>query len=97
MIHPKEGIMQGNCLAMSMYRVALISLASKTWEAVPEALQPWYYNKIGVAGKALPNSCCLNFLIKFGPQYGYFPEPGKLCYTCKAKDEDVARQTELQS
>jgi hypothetical protein len=29
------------------------------------------------AGKALPNARCLNFLVKFGPQYGYFPEPGK--------------------
>jgi hypothetical protein len=30
--------------------------------------------------------------VKFGPQYGYFPEPGKSYYICKAEDEDTARQ-----
>jgi hypothetical protein len=30
--------------------------------------------------------------VKFGLQYGYFPEPGKSYYICKAEDEDAARQ-----
>jgi nucleoside-diphosphate-sugar epimerase len=30
--------------------------------------------------------------VKFGPQYGYFPDPGKSYYICKAEDEDAARQ-----
>ena len=30
--------------------------------------------------------------MKFGPQYGYFPEPGKSYYVCKAEDEDAAHQ-----
>ena len=38
MIHSKEGITQGNCLAMSVYGVALMPLASKMSEAIPEAL-----------------------------------------------------------
>jgi hypothetical protein len=91
-IHSKEGITQGNCFAMSLYGVVLMPLASKMREAIPEALQPWYCDDAGAAGKALPNACCLDFLVKFGPQYGYFPEPGKSYYICKAKDEDVARQ-----
>ena len=41
---------------------------------------------------ALPNARCLDFLVKFGPQYGYFPKPGKSYYICKAEDEDAARQ-----
>jgi hypothetical protein len=61
-------------------------------ETIPEALQPWYCNDAGAAGKALPNAQCLNFLVKFAPQYGYFPEPGKSYYICKAEDEDAARQ-----
>ncbi len=67
-------------------------LASKMREAIPEALQPWYCDDAGAAGKTLPNACCLDFLVKFGLQYGYFPEPGKSYYICKAKDEDVACQ-----
>jgi hypothetical protein len=91
-IHSKEGITQGDCFAMRLYGVALMPLASKMRETIPEALQPWYCEDAGAAGKALPNARCLNFLVKFGPQYGYFPEPGKLYYICKAEDEDAARQ-----
>jgi hypothetical protein len=46
----------------------------------------------GAAGKALPNVRCLDFLVKFGPTYGYFPEPSKLYYICKAEDEDAAHE-----
>jgi hypothetical protein len=28
--------------------------------------------------------------VKFGPTYGYFPEPSKSYYICKAEDEDAA-------
>ena len=72
-IHSQEGIMQGNCLAMSLYGDALMPLASRMRETIPEALQPWYCGNAGAAGKALPNGQCLDFLVKFGPQYGYFP------------------------
>jgi hypothetical protein len=30
--------------------------------------------------------------MRHGPRYGYFPEPGKSWYICKAEDEAVARQ-----
>jgi hypothetical protein len=91
-IHSKEGITQGDCLAMSLYGVALMPLTLKMREAVPEALQPWYCDDAGAAGRALPNAQCLDFLVKFGPAYGYFPKPGKSHYICKAEDEPVARQ-----
>jgi hypothetical protein len=77
---------------MSLYGVALMPLASKMREAIPEALQPWYCDDAGAAGRALPNARCLDFLVKFGPTYGYFPEPGKSHYICKADDEPAARQ-----
>ncbi len=91
-INLKEGITQGNCLAMSLYSIALMPLASKMREEFPEALQPCYCNDAGAAGKALPNAQCLNFLVKFGPPYGYFPKPGKSYYICKAEDEPAAHQ-----
>ena len=71
-IHSQEGITQGDCLAMSLYGVALMPLVSRMREMIPEALQPWYCDNAGAAGKALPNARCLDFLVKFGPQYGYF-------------------------
>jgi hypothetical protein len=35
--------------------------------------------------------------VKFGPQYKYFPEPGKSYYICKAEDEDTARVKPLKA
>ncbi|KAL3826902.1 hypothetical protein ACHAXA_000870, partial [Cyclostephanos tholiformis] len=80
-------ITQGDCLAMSLYDVALTPLAFKMQEAIPKALQPLFCDNAGAAGKALPNSHCLDFLMKFGPSYGYFPEPGKSHYICKVEDK----------
>ncbi len=40
----------------------------------------------------MPNAWCLDFLLKFGQSYGYFPKPGKLHYICKADGEPIARQ-----
>jgi hypothetical protein len=48
---------------MSLYGVVLMPLASKKEEATPKALQPWYCNDTGAAGKALPTACCLDFLV----------------------------------
>ena len=90
-IHSKEGIMQGDCFVMSLYGVALMPLTSKMREAIPEALQPWYCGNAGVAGKAMPNAWCLDFLKKFGPPYCNFPKPGKSYYVCKAEDNPAAR------
>jgi hypothetical protein len=79
-IHSKEGITQWDCLAMSLYGVVLIPFTSRMRETTPNALQPWYCNDAGAVGKALPNACCLDILVKFGLQYGYFSEPGKFYY-----------------
>ncbi len=55
-IHLKEGITEGNCVAMSLYGVALMPLASRMRETIPEALQLCYCDNAGAAGKAMPNA-----------------------------------------
>jgi hypothetical protein len=55
-IHSKEGITQGVCFTMSLYGVVLMPLASKMCEAISEALQPWYCDDAGIAGKAMLNA-----------------------------------------
>jgi hypothetical protein len=74
-IHLKEGITQGDCLAMSLYIVALMPLASKMHEEFPEALQPWYCDNAGTAGKILPNAQCLDFLVKSAHHMATSPSP----------------------
>ncbi|KAL7523666.1 hypothetical protein ACHAXR_000280 [Thalassiosira sp. AJA248-18] len=43
------------------------------------------------AGSAAHNAECIDFLMKKGPRYGYFPEPEKSWYICKGEDEADAR------
>ncbi len=90
-IHSKEGITQGDCFAMSLYGVALLPLANKMREKFPDALQPWFADDSGAAGEAKVNACCLDFLQEFGPTYGYFVDPSKSHYICKAEDETQAK------
>jgi hypothetical protein len=46
-IQSREGVMQGDCFALSLYRVALMPLASRMRKTIPEALQPWYCDNAG--------------------------------------------------
>ena len=58
-IQSQEGITQDDCFAMSLYGVALMPLASRMRETIPEALLPWYCNDADTAGKALGISLSL--------------------------------------
>ncbi len=91
MIHSKEGITQGDCFAMSLYGVALLPLATKMREQFPTALQPWFADDLGAAGEARVNAGCLDFLVKFGPKYGYYANPSKSHYICKLEDESKTK------
>ena len=55
--------------------------------AVPNALAPVYADDTVAADKAVHNAVCLSYLLYHGPRYGYFPDPGKSWYICKAEDE----------
>ena len=60
--------------------------------AVPDALAPAYADDTAAAGKAVHNVACLSYLMRHGPRYGYFLDPEKSWYVCKAEDEAVALQ-----
>ena len=48
--------------------------------AVPNALAPAYTDDTAAAGKAVHNVAFLSFLLRHGPMYGYFSDPGKSWY-----------------
>jgi hypothetical protein len=76
----REGIAQGCSLSMNLYGVALLPLLKRMQAAVPDAdaLAPAYVDD-------------LSFLLRHGPRNGYFPDPGKSWYICKAEDEAVCK------
>jgi hypothetical protein len=88
----REGIAQGCSLSMNLYGVALLPLLNRMHAAVPDALAPAYADDTAAAGKAVHNAACLSFLLRHVPRYGYYPDPGRSWYICKAEDEVVTRQ-----
>ena len=55
-IHSKKWIAQGCVQSMNVYMVGTLSLVHDTREAIPQALQPWFVDDTGVAGKAKLNA-----------------------------------------
>jgi hypothetical protein len=63
-------------LSMNLYGVALLPLLKRMHEAVPDALALAYADDTAAAGKAVHNAACFSYLLRHGPRYGYFPDPG---------------------
>jgi hypothetical protein len=91
-LHSREGVTQGGVLGMSLYGIATMPLAEGLRLEIPDALQPWYADDSSAVGPAAQSARCLQLLQQRGPKYGYFPEPAKCIYICKAEDEPIARE-----
>ena len=59
----KEGVTQGDPLAMALYGVALLPLAELLREAQPAVMQPWYADDAAMMGFAERVAACFELLI----------------------------------
>ena len=77
MLLSKEGVTQGDPLAMVLYGITLLPLAELLRMACPTVLHPWYADNAAMQGTPEEVSKCFQILIRLGPMFGYFPEPEK--------------------
>ena len=77
---------------MNAYAVGTLPLVHDTRAEIPQALQPWFSDNPGGAGKAKLNAECMEYFVIHGPQVGYYLEQKKSWYICKAKDEEFTMQ-----
>ena len=89
----QEGVTQGDPLSMILYGLALVPLAQKIKEAVPEVLQPWYADDCALTGPSRGIAKSMDLLQRLGPARGYFPEPEKSILICNPSDAERAQQT----
>ena len=87
----KEGVTQGDPLAMALYGVALLPLAELLRVNSPEVMQPWYADDAAMMGLAKEAAACFEKLVAVGPQFGYHPEPAKSFVICPLADEEAAK------
>ena len=89
----KEGVTQGDPLAMALYGIALLPLAEILRKQCPEVLQPWYADDAAMQGRPPSVAKCFQLLIKTGPMFGYYPEPEKSFCICPLATEAAAAAT----
>ena len=91
-IQSKEEITQGCVQSINACGISTLTLEHDTRAAIPQTLQPWFAHDAGAVDKAKHSTECLEYLVIHGPLFGYYPEPSKSWYICKAEDKTVARQ-----
>ena len=87
----QEGVTQGDPLSMALYGIALLPLAEKLRKESPTVMQPWYADDAAMMGGAAAVATTMQTLIKFGPHFGYHPEPDKSWVICPLADEAEAK------
>ncbi len=77
MIFSKEGVTQGDPLAMVAYGLLLLPLIRSLKSELPDVNQPWYADDSGAGGSFAGIRKYFALLQEKGPKRGYHPEPTK--------------------
>ena len=75
--YSKEGVTQGDPLAMVAYGVAILPLIRKLKELNQLLTQSWYADDASAAGTFDRILKLFNDLVRIGPDFGYFPNASK--------------------
>ena len=76
-MHSKEGVNQGDPLAMITYGIGVLPLIRDLRRDHHRVTQPWYADNVGAGGKFGDVMAHFRDLQLRGPARGYFPEPTK--------------------
>ena len=76
-LHSKEGVMQGDSLAMIVYGIGILPLIKNIKMEIPDVTQPWYAGNSGALGTFSRLETYYDSLTRQGPEWGYYPEPSK--------------------
>jgi hypothetical protein len=76
-IMSREGVTQGDPMAMVAYGLMLLPLIKLLKKEHPDVSQPWYADDAGAGGSFTAIRKQFESLQKLGPARGYFPEPSK--------------------
>jgi hypothetical protein len=91
-LHSKEGVTQGDPLAMFGYGIGALPLIRQLKEEFRSVKQPWYADDAGAAGKFALIKAVFARLQEIGPRFGYYPEPTKSILVVREKNLDEAKK-----
>lgn len=76
---------------MFLYGVTMMPLFQRACYHVEAALQTWYADDLGSAGRACNNPAMFEYVVQHGLRYRYLPELAKSWYVCKGEDKAITR------
>ena len=76
-MHSKEGVTQGDPLAMIAYRISILPLIKNLKQEIPDVTLPWYADDTGALGTFEIIENYFNSLTRQVPGRGYYPKPSK--------------------
>ncbi len=88
----REGVTQGDPLAMVGYGVGVLPLIRKLKAEFPTVSQPWYADDAGAGAKFTDILAFFKRLKELGPQYGYFPEASKSILVVRESNLEAAEK-----
>ena len=88
----REGVTQGDPLAMFAYGLSVVPLAKRLRIDVPKVLQPWYADDSAAQGRASEVERFFDLLTEQGREVGYKPSPDKCVVICDPADAPAAKQ-----
>jgi hypothetical protein len=83
----REGVAQGDPLAMALYGITLLPLIEHLRAEFPDVLQPWYADDGVMHGQGSRVAPCFQELCRAGPMFGYYPEVEKSIVICPLGDQ----------
>ena len=88
----KEGVTQGDPLAMFCYGLGLLPLIRQLKDEFHDVEQIWYADDAGAGGKFARLRRQYLRLEELGPNYGYFPESLKSILVTSSKNVEAAKE-----
>ena len=73
-LHIKEGVTQGEPLAMIVYGIGILPLIKNLKRKIPDVTQPWYSDNAKDLGTFARLATYFDLLTCQGPGRGYYPE-----------------------
>jgi hypothetical protein len=89
-LQSREGVTQGDPLAMVIYGLAMAPLSHDLRERYSKVLQPWYADNMAMEGPASAVAEAFAHLAQAGPARGYFPAPEKSILLARPEDQAAA-------
>lgn len=90
-MYSKEGVTQGDPLAMPLYALATLPIINKL-KKEQNTLQAWYADDSSAQGNFKSLRKWWEQICNIGPQYGYLPQPKKTILIVSETDKNKAQQ-----